>query len=171
LGRWIFDCAAGFFDNKYSACWRIMPGMLDFDPMPPTGKLEFHKALEQVVDDLGVYPIEAYFFIQQGLAYTVNRIYGTTAVSGLGRHVTGQQLCHGLRELALKQWGYLASTVLRRWNITQTVDFGRIVFSMARHNIMKTTPDDTLEDFRNVYQFSRAFDSGYRINAPPSVPA
>jgi len=132
--------------------------------MPPSGKMEMQLALEQVVDDLGVYPLDAYYFVQQGLAYTVDRIYGSSPVSGLCRHVTGQQLCHGLRELAQKQWGFLAQTVLRRWNITQTFDFGRIVFSLSRHNIMKTTPDDTIEDFRNVYQFSKAFESAYRIS-------
>ena len=131
--------------------------------MPPSGKMEEELVLELAVEDLGVYPVEAYQFVRHGLEYTVNRVYGSAKKPGQRCHVTGQQLCHGLRELSAKQWGFLAQTVLRRWNITKTFDFGRIVFSMARHNVMSTTPDDTIEDFRNVYEFSKAFESGYRI--------
>jgi len=131
--------------------------------MPPSGKMEKELVLELAALDLGVYPIDAYHFVRHGLEYTVNRIYGSAKKPGLRCHVTGQQLCHGLRELAARQWGFLAQTVLRRWNITKTIDFGRIVFSLARHNVMSTTPDDTIDDFRNVYEFSKAFESGYRI--------
>src|SRR5271168_2530082 len=113
--------------------------------MPPSsGKVEKEVTLESVLDDLGLYPIEAYQFVQQGLAYTVSRVYGAASKPGTCRHVTGQQLCHGLRELASKQWGFLAQTVLHRWNITRTLDFGRIVFSLARHHVMATTPEDTI---------------------------
>jgi uncharacterized repeat protein (TIGR04138 family) len=131
--------------------------------MPPSGKVENEVVLEWVVEDLGVYPIQAYQFVQEGLEYTVGRVFSAATKPGSSRHVTGQQLCHGLRELASKQWGFLAQTVLQRWNITQTIDFGRIVFSLARHNVMATTPQDTIEDFRNIYEFSKAFESAYRI--------
>jgi uncharacterized repeat protein (TIGR04138 family) len=141
--------------------FRILSDKIWF--MPPTGKLEIQQVFELVVEDLGVYPLEAYHFVQEGLGYTVGRVYGGTKTPGLSRHVTGQQLCHGLRELAAKRFGYLAQTVLRRWNITKTIDFGRIVFSLARHNVMATTPQDNIEDFRNVYDFSQAFESAYRI--------
>jgi uncharacterized repeat protein (TIGR04138 family) len=127
--------------------------------------MEAELSLEWVAEDLGIYPVEAYQFVQAGLEYTVNRVFGEPGQqpAGQSRHVTGQQLCHGLRELAGRQWGYLAQSVLKRWNITETIDFGRIVFSLARHKIMATTPQDTIEDFRHVYDFSKAFESAYRI--------
>jgi hypothetical protein len=76
-------------------------------------------SLERVVASLGIYPAEAYDFVQQGLSYTVHRVYAeAAAVGGAVQHVSGQQLCHGLREYALAQWGLLARAVLRRWNIT-----------------------------------------------------
>jgi uncharacterized repeat protein (TIGR04138 family) len=131
--------------------------------MPPTGKIEPPDMLDVVADDLGVYPIAAYEFVQQGLAYTVSQIYGSGTKPGVQRHVTGQQLCEGLRQLAMNRWGFLAAAVLKYWNITRTMDFGRIVFSMARHKVMATTPDDSIEDFRNVYDFVKAFESGYHI--------
>ncbi len=130
--------------------------------MPPPGQVQKQILLHRGVD-LGAYPLQAYEFVQQGLAYTVQRLYGPPKNPRCARHVTGQQLCHGLRELAVRQWGFLAQTVLRRWNITSTIDFGQIVFSLARQKVMATTPSDSIEDFRNVYQFTKAFESAYRI--------
>ena len=72
-------------------------------------------------------------------------------------------MCEGLRELALIQWGRLARTVLRRWSITSTVDFGRIVFAMVDAGLMQKTEDDSLEDFRNVYDFRVALENEYQI--------
>jgi uncharacterized repeat protein (TIGR04138 family) len=134
--------------------------------MPPSGKLgklEPPEILERVVEELGIYPIEAYEFVQQGLAYTVSRIYGEETKRGVCRHVTGQQLCQGLRELALRRWGFLAKTVFLRWNVTSTLDFGQIVFSLARHRAMSTRAEDSINDFRNVYDFAKAFEASYRV--------
>jgi uncharacterized repeat protein (TIGR04138 family) len=76
--------------------------------------------------------------------------------------VTGQQLCHALRDYALTRWGMMARAVLRRWGINQTLDFGRIVFTMVKAGLLRTTEGDTLEDFRDVFDFA-TFDAGYRI--------
>ena len=121
--------------------------------------------LPQLVEELGLYPEEAFEFIQQGLKYTVTQIHASLTDPKASRHVSGQQLCEGLREFALAQWGYLARTVLRRWNITATVDFGRIVFALVDAGHMQKTEDDTLDDFKNVYDFRSAFERGYRIPA------
>lgn len=130
--------------------------------MPPLG-LAVREVLQRVAADVGVYPIEAYEFVQRGLAYTVGQIHSSNRAAGGPRHVTGRQLCHGLRQYALEQWGMLARIVLRRWNITSTVDFGRIVFSLVEHRVMATTPDDSIDDFRGVYDFHSAFESAYRM--------
>src|SRR5207302_1984066 len=111
------------------------------DPVKPARE----KSLQQLVEAVGLYPAEAYDFIQQGLSYTVQRIHGGGMKDpGASRHVSGQQLCGGLREYALTQWGMLARTVLRRWNITSTLDFGRIVFALIEAGQMQKTDDDTL---------------------------
>jgi uncharacterized repeat protein (TIGR04138 family) len=130
--------------------------------MPPPGLAE-REVLQRVAADVGVYPIEAYEFVQRGLAYTVCQVHGLSGVSTKPRHVTGQQLCHGLRQYALEQWGMLARLVLRRWNITSTVDFGRIVFSLVEHRVMATTQEDRIEDFRGLYDFHTALESAYRM--------
>ena len=125
------------------------------------------KSLEEVVDEVGLYPIEAYEFIQQGLGYTVNKIHGNEKEPEkdpmASRHVKGRDLCVGLREFALLKWGMLAPTVLGRWNIRRTVDFGRIVFALVDSGYMQKTDDDTIDDFRDVFDFKSGFESGYRI--------
>jgi uncharacterized repeat protein (TIGR04138 family) len=73
------------------------------------------------------------------------------------RHVTGQQLCLGLRDYAIKRYGMMAPAVLRAWNLRRTDDFGRIVFAMIEHGLMSKTAEDTLDDFRAVYDFEEAF--------------
>jgi uncharacterized repeat protein (TIGR04138 family) len=61
------------------------------------------------------------------------------------------------------KWGLLAPTVLVRWNVRRTLDFGKIVFALVDHGHMRKTDDDHLDDFRDVYDFKNAFESGYRI--------
>lgn len=121
------------------------------------------KRIEEVVDEVGVYPLEAYVFIRQGLEYTVRKLHKAAKKAGERSHVSGQQLCDGLRTYALEQWGLLARTVLERWSITRTEDFGRIVFALVESGYLKKTDEDSLEDFRHVFEFPTAFDDGYRI--------
>lgn len=136
--------------------------------MPPAQRPPGQKTLEQVVASIGLYPIAAYEFVQHGLAYTVRKIHGEEATlpraqTAPCRHVTGQDLCLGLREYALLKWGLLARTVLARWNIRRTIDFGRIVFALVENGSMSKTDQDSIEDFRDVFDFSSAFETGYRI--------
>ena len=61
------------------------------------------------------------------------------------------------------------ATVLRRWNITSTLDFGRIVFALIEVKQMQRTEDDSIDDFRNVYDFKTAFEvdlSDFRKQSP-----
>lgn len=135
--------------------------------MPPTEPVEPEKTYEQllceVVEEVGLYPVQAYEFIQQGLGYTVNKIHGDAKDPTKSRHVSGRDLCEGLREFALLRWGLLAGTVLMRWNVRKTVDFGRIVFALVDGGLMQKTDEDTIDDFRDVFDFKSAFESEYRI--------
>lgn len=137
---------------------------------PPTDPSTPELTLPEIVERVGLYPIEAYEFVQQGLSYTVERTHGTldlekvrSAEDLVSRHVDGRMLCHGLRDYALMKWGMLARTVLNRWNIRRTIDFGRIVFALVDHGHMQKTDEDSVDDFRDVFDFASAFESGYRI--------
>jgi uncharacterized repeat protein (TIGR04138 family) len=131
--------------------------------MPPAEPTRREKSLEEVVEEVGLYPIEAYEFVQQGLGYTVNKIHGERTDPEASRHINGRDLCEGLREFALMKWGLLARTVLNRWNVRKTHDFGKIVFALVEYGHMQKTDEDDIGDFQNVFDFKTAFESGYRI--------
>jgi uncharacterized repeat protein (TIGR04138 family) len=141
------------------------PPLPDDSPLPPTTSTP-EPTLRQVAEAAGTYPVEALDFVQRGLLHTVVQIHGRKVVPGHSRHVSGQQLCLGLKDYALLRWGLMARTVLRRWGITATLDFGHIVFSLVEAGLLKTTEQDTLDDFRDVFDFS-TLESGYRIGIKP----
>ena len=131
---------------------------------PPADESGPIKSLDEIVAAVGVYAREAYKFVQAGLHYTVTKLHGEDEGDPeANRHITGQQLSEGLRDFALLQWGMLARTVLARWGIRSTLDFGRIVFALVEHGHMSKTDEDTIDDFRNVFDFATAFDDGYQI--------
>jgi len=106
----------------------------------------------------GPYPIEAFAFVREGLAFTASRVHHDNAMlEKPERHVSGQQLCFGLRDLAIERFGLLAPLVLHHWNVERTEDFGRIVFAMIDVGLMSKTDEDSLDDFRAVYDFEEAF--------------
>jgi len=124
------------------------------------------KSLKQIAQDAG-YAVEAFLFVQRGLEFTVKRTHGAEPKQAVaeeyddpdqsGRHVSGQQLCLGLRDFAKKEYGLLARSVLARWRIHRSEDFGRIVFAMIDGGLMHKTDEDTLEDFIEVFSFDEAF--------------
>lgn len=106
----------------------------------------------------GPYPLAAYQFVQEGLRYTVERVHDhADAAPGGSRHVSGQQLCLGLRDYAIDQYGLLAPVVLASWHVHRTEDFGRMVFALIEVGAMSKTSQDSLDDFRGVYEFAEAF--------------
>ena len=115
----------------------------------------------------GPYPIEAFAFVQEGLQHSVQLVHDDPdALSDEQRHISGQQLCLGLRETAIDKYGLLAPLVLEHWKIRRTNDFGRIVFAMIQAGLMSRPSDDSLVDFRSVYHPKDAFS---RAAAPEHV--
>ncbi len=80
------------------------------------------------------------------------------------RHVSGQSLCWGLRDFAVKRWGALARVVLHHWNIRRTQDFGEIVFALVENDFLQKQSHDDKEDFQDVFPFEEAFDRAYHID-------
>lgn len=118
------------------------------------------KRLVEVVLRDGRYPLEAFGFLHQALARAVKGIHGEEDAAALkrkARHVTGPQLCLALRDEAIERWGLLARDVLARWNIRGTIDFGNMVWLLVENKLMQKTPEDNLEDFRDVFRFEEAF--------------
>ncbi len=131
---------------------------------------------QQIRTRAAVFPPQAYAFLREGLHFTVQTVHGeTVSTSGsIGpnqsitikvpvdptderRHVSGQQLCLGLRDMALQRYGLLAKTVLERWGIRRTEDFGVLVYSMIDRGELRNSPNDRFEDFQGVFDFDEAF--------------
>ncbi len=105
------------------------------------------------------YSPEAYLFLNEGLAATLKDVQER---EGKYRQVSGAELADGLRRHALEQFGPLAMTVLDRWGVRTTRDFGEIVFALLGLGLLGKTDDDKIEDFDNLYDFDKAFRAPFR---------
>lgn len=128
------------------------------------------------------YPLDAFLFIQRGLDHTVRHLHGdddaVVIAEGsdedqvqeqieameMSRHVSGRQLCEGIRDFAIHQYGLLAPVVLGHWNVRKSADFGRIVFEMVDAGLMRKTDGDRVEDFNDVFDFREAFSPELAIH-------
>lgn len=113
----------------------------------------------------GPYPPEAFHFVRDGLGRTMELVHGQGGGPEGDRHVTGQQLCIGLRDFAIERYGMLALQVLQGWNVHRTDDFGRIVFGMIDAGLLSKTNRDSVDDFRAVYDFHEAFSRDRLVTA------
>jgi len=107
----------------------------------------------------------AYQFVRAALPYTQKKLGRMDAPQGTdAAHITGQELCEGIRDLALENFGLLAKTVFQQWGVTCTEDFGRIVFELIELGEMRKTERDQLSDFCHVFDFDEAFDRNYHVD-------
>jgi len=108
------------------------------------------------------FPQEAYQFVREGLAHTVKMVHGKLPDRPVdpnddSRHVCGQQLCAGMRDLAIMKYGMLAKTVLNHWGVRSTDDFGTLVYALIDRGELRSSPRDSIDDFKQVYDFDEAF--------------
>ncbi len=123
---------------------------------------EPQQSLEELCAMDGRYTVEAIHFVQEGLSYSVKK-YHPDVDEGIPRHISGAQLCQGIRDLAIQRWGLMARSVLSHWNIKATRDFGEIVFLLVNNDWMQKEPGDSIEDFDNVFDFADALDGPFEI--------
>lgn len=133
------------------------------------------RTIRQLLEDDQRYTLEAYQFVREALAYAhdVLNMGGEESTdeadedAEIEHHLSGQQLCEAIRQYALEQYGYMTQVVLRSWGITNTGDFGEIVYNLINIRMMKKSPADCREDFNDVYDFDQAFREDFRITEPP----
>jgi len=129
------------------------------------------RAIAQLAKEDKRYKLDAYLFLFEALHFAQEELrMGRDAPSEplpgetpektenpVGRHVTGQELCEAIRQYALRQYGYMAKTVLNSWGVYSTRDFGEIVYNLIKIGQMRKTPEDRIEDFDDVYDFQTVF--------------
>jgi len=111
---------------------------------------KFFDLVEEICGRDNRYKPDAYEFVLQGLNFTQDKLKRQT-------HVSGKELAFGLRDYAVEQYGALAQRVLSHWGISQTRDFGEIVYSMIEKKLLSKSDEDYLADFNSVYDFNSAF--------------
>jgi uncharacterized repeat protein (TIGR04138 family) len=136
-------------------------------------KIGFAEALDSIVASDPRYQREAYVFLRDSLDFTTKqqkKAKGTTV-----RHVSGPELLEGVRLYALKEFGPMVVTVFENWGIRSCEDIGHMVFNLIGAGIFGKTDEDSLEDFKAVYDFQEAFVKPYapekKTEVPKSLPA
>jgi uncharacterized repeat protein (TIGR04138 family) len=66
-----------------------------------------------------------------------------------------------MREHALRTFGPLAAEVWRSWGVRETLDWGRIVFLLVEAGLLNRQETDTIEDFREGFDFEEVFVRRY----------
>jgi uncharacterized repeat protein (TIGR04138 family) len=100
------------------------------------------------------YHEKAYAFVLAALEHVVTRLPRR-------RHVTGEELARGCRDLALRLYGPMAKTVLEEWNVRRTRDFGEIVFNLLEVGVLSKDEGDARRDFDDLFDFTEVFETGY----------
>lgn len=81
------------------------------------------------------------------------------------RHITGDELARGVRDLAIRRFGPTARMVLEHWGIHRTGDLGEIVFALVEAGVLVAEEQDRIEDFRNLFDFEEEFERNYPWSA------
>ncbi len=122
------------------------------------------KKLQKVVNKDSRYSMQSYQFIFEALDYTASHLgkkYNSSIENE--RHVTGQELSEGIKQFAMEKFGYMTRIVLEQWGITKSGDFGEIVFNLVDSGLMGKTETDSLDDFKDLYDFYSEFDEKFKL--------
>src|ERR1700682_4430627 len=109
-------------------------------------KINFAEVVEQICEKDLRFSSDAYHFVQEGLNHTLKSL--KRGGQHAHRHVSGQELLHGLRDYALKEYGPMSKA---------TDDFGQIVFNLVASGVLGKNETDSPSDFKNVFTFDDAF--------------
>jgi len=118
-------------------------------------KTQFDEAVQQATGRDPRYAAEADAFLRDALDFTIRALQKRKVK--IPGHVSGPQLCEGLREYALREFGPMVPTILEAWGVRTTRDIGEMVFNLIEAGIFSKSATDRVEDFENVYSFDDAF--------------
>jgi len=108
------------------------------------------ETIENLIKRDSRYKIDAYNFVLEALNYTVSELKKS-------RHVSGRELLEGIKQYARDQFGPMARTVLAHWGVNRAEDFGYIVFNLVEAKVLSKTEQDSINDFKNGYDFKKVF--------------
>lgn len=124
--------------------------------------------LRQIWKQDGRYAFEAYQFLFESLDQAVH-ITGREDEETPKRHVSGQELLEGMRQHAMRLFGPLAGRVWQTWGVKSTMDWGRIVFSLVEAELLNRQETDSIDDFKDGYDYQQAFVDSYEPELPNEI--
>ena len=133
---------------------------------------EYRERMARILSADSRYPPAAYDFVREAVSFTCRKLRGQGGGTGngkgtrRGKHISGQELLDGIRELALDEFGPMTIDVFDEWNIRQTGDFGNIVFNLVRNDLLGASEEDSPTDFASGYDFVEAFVAPFVETGP-----
>lgn len=115
-----------------------------------TDNSDLEEKIEALCDRDPRFKPQAYSFVLAALTHTLSRL-------GEVRHVTGQELLAGVKDLGLELYGPMAKEVFNYWGLHSCTDFGEIVFNLVEEELLSKTDEDKLEDFVDGFDFEEEF--------------
>jgi uncharacterized repeat protein (TIGR04138 family) len=117
-------------------------------------QVQFEQAIVSILGRDKRFDPHAFFFLKDSLDYTLKRV--ADGNSGPSRHVSGGELLEGFRDLALEQFGPMASTLMIEWGIRECSDVGEMVFLLIEEQMFGKQDSDTKEDFHGSFDLNEA---------------
>jgi len=115
-----------------------------------------YEKIEEIAERSGVYHAKAFLFVLECLEHARKMLQREG-------HVAGQELCEAARDLAIREYGPTAKMVLNGWGLESTLDIGRVVFLMIDEGLLSKTEEDSIDDFRDGFDFETEFVRNYRF--------
>jgi uncharacterized repeat protein (TIGR04138 family) len=120
----------------------------------------FQEAVETVCREDRRFNPEAYSFLRDSLEATLKR--RKKSRKEMSPHVGAGELLDGFRIHALDEFGPMALMVLNYWGVETSEDVGHMVFNLVQVGIFGKTEEDTVESFRDIFDFKEAFVAPFR---------
>ncbi|HSP44174.1 MAG TPA: Minf_1886 family protein [Luteolibacter sp.] len=131
--------------------------------------MQFEQSVYQILQREKRFDAQAYFFLKDALDFTLKRIAEKNA--GRARHVTGQELLEGFRDLALEQFGPMASTLMHEWGLRECQNVGDMVFHLIEEQVFGKQESDQREDFTGNFDLVEALVTPFLPKNRPLRPA
>lgn len=124
---------------------------------------KFEHAIENILGRDARFDPHAYLFLKDALDFTLKR--AAEGNGGIARHVSGPELVAGFRDLALQEFGPMASTLMQEWGLGETRHIGEMVFHLIDEQVFGKQDSDRIEDFEDIFDFRRAFEDPFTPRA------
>src|ERR1700681_1745977 len=103
-------------------------------------------------------------FDEQAYLFVLSALEMCQAQMSVRRHITGVELARAARDLALERFGLMARVVLEHWGISSTADIGVSAFTLVEMGLLLSQPQDTRDEFVDVFDFQLALEREFRWN-------